>query len=209
MHIDLYSDIACPWCRIGKQNLARALQLWAEQNDEPVTVAYHAYQLDPELPEEGQAFDEAMIRKMGGADSMKRVVEHVTGAGAAVGLTFRFDRVGKMPNTRLAHRFVALLPEEKKEEAVEALFKSYFEDGGDVTQMTEILAVAEQIGVYAPDLQERLERGEGEDAVEAALRRGRQIGVQGVPFFVFNNRYALSGAYPAEELFGLMGGARV
>ncbi|QHW32505.1 DsbA family oxidoreductase [Paenibacillus rhizovicinus] len=209
MHIDLYSDVACPWCRIGKQNLARALELWAEQNDEPVTVAYHAFQLDPDLPEEGRAFDEAMMRKMGGPESMKRVVEHVTGAGAAVGLTFRFDRVGKMPNTRLAHRFVALLQDEQKEAVVDALFKSYFEDGSDVTQLDEMVAIAERLGLDAADIRTRLEQGEGEESVEADLKRARQIGVTGVPFFVFNNRYALSGAYPAEELLGLMGGARV
>lgn len=209
MHIDVYSDVVCPWCRIGKQNLARALQLWAEQSDEPVTVAYHAYQLDPDLPAEGRAFDEIMMRKMGGADSMKRVVDHVTKAGAAVGVTFRFDLITRMPNTRLAHRFVASLPEDMQETAVDALFKAYFEDGADVARIDEVLAVAERIGAWTPDLRARLESGEGEAAVEADIRRARQIGVTGVPFFVFNNRYALSGAYPAEELYGLMGGARV
>ncbi|SFJ24766.1 Predicted dithiol-disulfide isomerase, DsbA family [Paenibacillus sp. UNC496MF] len=209
MHIDLYSDVACPWCRIGKQNLSRALALWAEQHDEPVTVAYHAYQLDPHLPPEGRAFDEAMMRKMGGPESLKRVVEHVTKAGAAVGLTFRFDRARNMPNTRLAHRFVALLPEDRKDEAVEALFKAYFEDGEDVTALTTLLAIADSLGLDAGKLEARLARGEGDDEVEADLRRARQIGVTGVPFFVFNNRYALSGAYPAEELLGLMGGVRV
>lgn len=208
MHIDLYSDVACPWCRIGKQNLARALQLWAEQNDEPVTVTYRAFQLDPELPEEGRAFDEAMERKMGGPDSLKRVVDHVTKAGADVGLTFRFERVSKMPNTRLAHRFVALLPDEHKEAAVDALFKAYFEDGADVTQLDEILAIAERLSLDAAVIGARLARGEGGDAVDADLKRARQVGVTGVPFFVFNNRYALSGAYPPEELLGLMGGVK-
>ncbi|NBD26816.1 DsbA family oxidoreductase [Paenibacillus glycinis] len=209
MHIDLYSDVACPWCRIGKQNLTRALQLWEERCGEPVTVAYHAYQLDPHLPEEGRVYDEAMMRKMGGTDHLKRVADHVTSAGAAVGVTFRFDRVAKMPNTRLAHRFVSLLPEETKDAAIEALFKAYFEDGVDITELKAILAIAEGLGANLPDLRERLERGEGAEEVEADLKRARQIGVTGVPFFVFNNRYALSGAYPAEELLGLMGGARV
>ncbi|SDX25909.1 DsbA family oxidoreductase [Paenibacillus sp. CF384] len=206
MHIDLYSDVVCPWCRIGKQNLYRALELWSEKNDEPVTVTYHAYQLDPGLPEEGKPFDDVMAKKMGGPESMKRATQQVTQAGAAVGVTFHFDRVTRMPNTRLAHRFVAILPEERKAEAVEELFRAYFEEGLDVAQMSVIMLIAERLGAFTPELQARLERGEGGEAVDADLKRAQQIGVTGVPFFVFNNRYALSGAYPAEELLGLMSG---
>ncbi|RAP74049.1 DsbA family oxidoreductase [Paenibacillus montanisoli] len=207
MHIDVYSDVVCPWCRIGKQNLTRAIAMWSETNDEPVTVAFHAYQLDPGLPPEGRPFDEVMIKKMGGGpESLKRATQHVTQAGAAVGVTFRFDRVTRMPNTYLAHRFIALLPEDRKEEAVDELFRAYFEEGLDVAQMSVILSVAERLGVFSPDLQERLERGEGREAVDADLRKAQQLGITGVPFFIFNNRYALSGAYPAEEMFGLMGG---
>lgn len=206
MHIDVYSDVVCPWCRIGKQNLLRAIELWKEKNDEPVTVTYHAYQLDPNLPEEGRAFDEVMMRKMGGPESMKRAMEQVTRAGADVGVTFRFDQVSRMPNTRLAHRFVALLPEERRADAVEELFRAYFEDGADIAQLSAIMSIAEQLGVNTPDLEKRLMSGEGGQAVDAALRKAQQIGITGVPFFIFNNRYALSGAYPAEELLGLMGG---
>ncbi|WP_308636746.1 DsbA family oxidoreductase [Paenibacillus silvisoli] len=208
MHIDVYSDVVCPWCRIGKQNLTRAIALWSETNDEPITVAYHAYQLDPGLPPEGRTFDDVMVKKMGGAESLKRATQHVTQAGAAVGVTFRFDRVTRMPNTYLAHRFMALLPEEKKATAVDELFRAYFEEGQDVAQMSVILTVAERLGVSAPELQARLESGEGSAAVDADLQKAQQIGVTGVPFFVFNNRYALSGAYPAEELLGLMGGVK-
>ncbi|WP_219834483.1 DsbA family protein [Paenibacillus sp. R14(2021)] len=208
MHIDLYSDVVCPWCRIGKQNLARALEKWAQINDEPVTVSYHAYQLDPDLPEEGSSFKEVMTRKAGGPESMRRGIEHLTGAGAAVGVTFHFDKISRMPNTRLAHRLVAILPEDSRETAVEALFKAYFEEGIDIAQMHEIIAIAERLGFDGAATRTRLEQGEGAESVDADLKRAQQIGVTGVPFFVFNNRYALSGAYPAEELLGLMGGAR-
>ncbi|AZN38634.1 DsbA family oxidoreductase [Paenibacillus albus] len=206
MHIDLYSDVVCPWCRIGKQNLFRAIELWKEKTDEPVTVTYHAYQLDPNLPEEGRAFDDVMTRKMGGPESMKRAMEQVTRAGAAVGVTFRFDLVSRMPNTRLAHRFVALLPEERHAEAVEELFRAYFEEGVDVAQLSAIMSIAERIGVNTPDLEKRLASGEGGDSVDADLQKAQQLGITGVPFVIFNNRYALSGAYPAEEMLGLMSG---
>lgn len=204
MHIELYSDVVCPWCRIGKQNLFRALELWEAKGGEPVTITYRAYQLDPTLPEEGRPFEEAMQQKMGSAETLQRMLEHVTKAGAAVGLTFRFDRVTRMPNTRLAHRFIALVPEENKTAAVEALFHANFEEGRDVAQLSELLAVARELGLDEEDFRSRLLSGEGSESVEADIEQAHKIGVTGVPFFVFNNKYALSGAYPAEELIGLM-----
>ncbi|MFC5647804.1 DsbA family protein [Paenibacillus solisilvae] len=204
MHIDLYSDVVCPWCRIGKQNLFRALELWDAKGGEPVTITYRAYQLDPSLPEEGRAFDEAMQKKMGGPETLQRMLEHVTKAGADVGVTFRFDRVTRMPNTRLAHRFVTLVPEADKTAAVDALFRAYFEEGRDVAQLDELLAVARELGLDEDDIRSRLLNEEGSTSVDADIEQARKIGVTGVPFFVFNNKYALSGAYPAEELMGLM-----
>ncbi|BBH23798.1 DSBA oxidoreductase [Paenibacillus baekrokdamisoli] len=204
MHIDLYSDVVCPWCRIGKQNLFRALKQWEAKGGEPVTITYKAYQLDPNLPEEGRSFDEVMQKKMGGAETLQRMLEHVTKSGAAVGVTFRFDRVTRMPNTRLAHRFIALVPEESKTAAVDSLFRATFEEGRDVAQLSEVLAVAIELGLDEADIRTRLLAGEGSESVDADIEQAHKIGVTGVPYFVFNNKYALSGAYPADELIGLM-----
>jgi predicted DsbA family dithiol-disulfide isomerase len=204
MHIDLYSDVVCPWCRIGKQNLSRALELWAEKGGETVSVAYHAYLLDPSLPEEGRPFTDVMVRKMGGENALKEALDHVTRAGAAVGLTFRFERVKRMPSTRLAHRFVAVVPEELKAAAVDALFRAHFEEGLDIAQISVIGEIAAEIGANESGLLARLHSGEGSDALEADLAQAQRMGITGVPFFVFNNRYALSGAYPPEKMLQLM-----
>ncbi|MBW7475116.1 DsbA family oxidoreductase [Paenibacillus oenotherae] len=205
MRIDLYSDMVCPWCRIGKHNLYRALKLWEEKGGEPATVHYHAYQLDPQLPAEGRPFEEVMLRKTGGDIArLQGMQEQVAQAGAAVGITFRFDLVERMPNTRLAHRMVALLPEEKRADAVEALFRANFEEGRDIAQWSELTAIAADLGEDADRLSAQLEEGGGNEAVDADLAQAAQIGITGVPFFVFNNQYALSGAYPAEKLVELL-----
>ncbi|MBW7456529.1 DsbA family oxidoreductase [Paenibacillus sepulcri] len=203
MHIDLYSDVVCPWCRIGKHNLFQALELWAEKGGEPVTVSYHGYLLDPTLPEEGLPFNDVMRSKIGTEAQLKQMTEHVTQAGAAVGVTFRFDLVKRMPSTRLAHRFVALLPAELQAAAIDELFRAYFEEGRDVAQLDEIRAVRAAIGAEESVIA-RLQNGEGADVLEADLAQARSLGITGVPFFVFNNRYALSGAYPADKIVQLL-----
>lgn len=204
MHIDLYSDMVCPWCRIGKQNLQRALELWKEKGGEPVTVRYHAYQLDPGLPEEGLPFAEAMRPKVGDLSRLQGMLDHVTQAGAAVGVNFRFDLVTRMPQTRLAHRMVALLPQEKQTAAIGALFRAYFEEGRDIAKWSELSVIAAGLGEDADRLSEQLQQGGGNEAVDADLKAAAEMGITGVPFFVFNNRYAASGAYPAEKLVELI-----
>ncbi|GGD92968.1 DsbA family oxidoreductase [Paenibacillus nasutitermitis] len=203
MHIDLYSDVVCPWCRIGKHNLFKALEQWSGQGGEPVTVSYRAYLLDPTLPEEGLPFNEVMKSKAGTEEALKQMTGQVTEAGAAVGVTFRFDKVTRMPSTRLAHRFVALLPEELAAAAIDELFRAYFEEGRDVAQLDEIRSIAEAIGAEESILT-RLQQGEGADKLEADLAQAKGLGITGVPFFVFNNRYALSGAYPADKIVQLL-----
>ena len=206
MHIDVYSDLVCPWCRIGKQNLSRAIELWKAAGGGPVSIAYRAFQLDPQLPPEGRPFAESMAVKMGSEEGVRRATGQVTEAGAAVGVTFRYDRVTRMPNTKLAHRLIKLLPAAQQAAAVDALFRAYFEEGQDIARLDAIEAATAAIGPEAAAAIARLRTDDaaGEAEVDAELEQAARIGVTGVPFFVFNNRFALSGAYPAEELAGLM-----
>jgi len=204
MQIEIYSDMVCPWCYIGKQNINKAIEQWNNQGGESVSVTYRAYQLDPSLPPEGLPFKEAMASKMGNEAQMKQALEQVTQAGASVGVTFQFEKITRMPNTKLAHRFVALLPEELKEAAVVTIFRAYFEEGRDIALSSEIEAIAKQLGDAAIAVLEQLAQGEGEASVTADLELGRTLGITGVPFFVFNNKYALSGAYPPDKLLQLM-----
>lgn len=204
MNIDIYSDIACPWCRIGKKNLFDALAQWQAPGQESVNITYRAFQLDPHVPEQGEDFAAAMQRKMGSGANMERATSQVAKAGEAVGLEFRFDLVQKMPNTKLAHRLIAIAPEARRGELVDALFAAYFQQGLDVSSLPVLLELAAGIGLDAAALAEQLQAGRGTAEVDADLATASRIGVSGVPFFVFNNKFALSGAYPAAEFVKLL-----
>lgn len=199
MKIDVYSDMVCPWCRIGKKNMYDALQAWNQETNTITPVYYHAYQLDPTLPPEGLPFNDAMEKKMGGAERLRPMLERVTQAGAEVGVTFRFDHVPRMPNTLLAHRITALLPQERQQEWVDAVMEAYFEEGKDIGSQQVLLDIAEELQLDSQQLNSRLDAGEGTDAVRKDIEAAQAIGITGVPFFIVNDKYALSGAYPAAQ----------
>lgn len=231
MKIDVYSDMVCPWCYIGKTNMTRAIDEWEQLTGEKPEVVYHAYQLDPDVEPEGRPFKSHMSRKFGGEDKLPPMLNRVTEAGAAVGVEFRFDRVTRMPNTLLAHRVTALLPKEQQTAWVDAVMRSYFTEGRDIASREVLLDIAGKMAVGAvgtgktspsvesesaagkeagndaavtsalsvEELERRLDAGEGAEAVEADLSASRAMGITGVPFFVIDNKYALSGAYPPEQ----------
>ncbi|MFC4100473.1 DsbA family oxidoreductase [Paenibacillus xanthanilyticus] len=198
MQIDFYYDLFCPWCRIGHKYLLEAIDRWHAQGGEKFSLAYRAYQLDPTLPPEGMPFRHAAHGKAGEA------LRQVAAAGEAAGLPLRFELITRMPNTRLAHRFVALLPEPLKAGAVEALFRAVFEEGRDIAALAEIEAIAASLGADAIAVIEALERGEGEDRVATDGAVAARLGVKGGPLFVFGSRFALSGAYPPDKLLQAM-----
>lgn len=199
MKIDVYSDMVCPWCRIGKKNLETALAAWARQTGETPEPVYHAFLLDPSVPPEGLPFRETMTGKFGNARQVDDMLARVTEAGAAVGLTFRFDRISRMPNTLLAHRITALLPRERQGDWIDAVMTDYFEHGRDIGDADVLLDIAAGLGFDSADLRARLDAGEGTRQVEDDLAAAQAMGINGVPFFVLNRRYALSGAWPADR----------
>ena len=199
MKIDLYSDMVCPWCRIGKKNMYDAIMMWARETGETIPVTYHAFQLDPTLPPEGKPFRETMEKKFGGSARLDPMLQRVAEAGAGIGLTFNWDRVKRMPNTLLSHRITAILPDDLHKDWVEAVMDAYFEHGQDIADLEVLLGLAEQIGGDAAEIRRRLDAGEGMREVEDDLAAASAMGISGVPFFIMNNKYALSGAYPAEQ----------
>lgn len=199
MKIDVFSDMVCPWCRIGEKNMNDAIMAWAQEVNETVPVTYHAYQLDPTLPPEGKPFRDAMEAKMGGAERLQPMLQRVTEAGADVGVTFRFDKVSQMPNTLLAHRITAILPAERHQDWIHAVMGAYFEDGRDIAKLDVLLELAAGIGQDPETLRAKLAAGEGTDEVEKDFSSARGMGITGVPFFVINGKYALSGAYPSAQ----------
>ncbi|MDB4866706.1 MAG: DsbA family oxidoreductase [Cohnella sp.] len=199
MKIEVYSDMVCPWCRIGKKNMSDALAQWEQQAGETVPVSYRAYQLDPNLPPEGKPFRQNMEAKMGGADRLQPMLQRVTDAGAEIGVTFRFDQVDSMPNTLLAHRITKLLPADRQGQWVDTAMAAYFEQGRNIADMEMLLELAAGMGLDAEDLRKRLEAGEGTSEVQQDFDSAKAIGITGVPFFLINDKYALSGASPASQ----------
>lgn len=199
MQIRVYSDMVCPWCRIGKKNLSDAIQEWSDRTGEDIKVSYHAFLLDPSLPPDGLPYKESMSAKFGDESRIAPMLDRVREAGAAVGVTFRWDRVTRMPNTVLAHRVTALLPEDRREEWVDAVMTAYFEYGRDIAKPEVLLELANDLGHDSGSLALQLKEGMGNAEVEQDLEQAQRMGISGVPFFVIDNKYGLSGAYPAAE----------
>lgn len=199
LQIDVVSDIVCPWCYVGKRRLEEAL---AQLGDEvPVQVTYHPFQLDPTVPDEGADFQSYMNRRFGGNALPKfRSVEQ---AAATVGLDFNFAQLPKAINTLPLHRLLHVARQEGTgPEAKEALMRAYFVDRVDLTDAETVVAVFAPLGWSREKTLGLLHGSEAETEVRQEIEYYQQLGVSGVPFFIFNNKYAVSGAQPAEVLAG-------
>jgi predicted DsbA family dithiol-disulfide isomerase len=201
MHIDVYHDTVCPWCRIGWRHLQIALERW---QGEPVTVRHQPFFLNPDVPAEGYDFIPYMSQKFAGRVDLNTLFERPTQAGANVGLTFNFDRVGKSPNTLLSHRLIELAPEDKREEVVSAIYDAYFEHGRDIGQLDTLVEIAAEVGLDADAIRAALEGDDAKADVLEKVTRAQRLGVQGVPLFVMDNRLAFSGAQPPEVMLQAM-----
>ncbi len=195
MQIQVFHDTVCPWCRIGKEHLFKALKEWGQ----PVEIQWRAFQLDPTTPKEGLPFKETMTKKFNGRADLPQLFGQVVQAGANAGVKFDFDKVQVMPNTILSHQIITLMPEAGRTNYVEAVNRAYFEEGKDIGQLEVLLELAVEAGGNADTLRAQVERGEGLEQVEEDLNFGRQVGITGVPFFVLAGKYALTGAQPVSS----------
>ena len=197
MLVEVWQDSVCPWCRIGERNLQIALAQWP---GEPVTVRYRAFFLDPNIPIEGRGFAEAMASKGGGRAPLETFFAEPRRRGAAVGLTFNFELMTRMPNTLLSQRLVAIAPADKQAAVLEGIYAAVFEHGADVGQIDTLQRIAAEAGLDAAWVAEQLSGDGGREEALADAREAQTLGISGVPFFVFDRRYALSGAQPPEML---------
>ena len=203
--IDIVSDVVCPWCYIGKRRLESALERYREQHPQGPAprVTYHPFELNPDIPREGIARADYIARKFGarGYSAHERLVH----AGAQLGIPFAFDKIERQPNTLAAHALIEWARRRDVQGAVkEALLKAFFVDGLDLTDTGTLIRVAAGAG---------LDRDEAEACiVDEDLRRlvaeeedkARSMGVQGVPFFILNNRLAVEGAQSPDVLLKAM-----
>lgn len=197
MLVEVYSDVVCPWCYIGRSSLEQAL---GDGGPEDVEIVWRAFQLNPDLPEGGMARDEYLRRKFGSADAGS-LFDRVTEAARQVGLTLHLERIQRAPNTLNAHRLVRYARERGGEEAVvEALFRAYLVDGRDVGDRDVLAAVAAECGLDGEAARSWLNGEDAAQAVRAEDARARELGIQGVPTFVLDQRYMITGAQAPESL---------
>ena len=201
MLIEVVQDTACPWCRIGKRHLELALERW---QGEPVEVRYRAFFLNPSIPPEGYDFHPYMQAKGGGRVPLEQFFAAPREHGEAVGLAFHFEKITRAPNTLLSHRLIALTPEDKKKGMVDAVYAAYFEHGLDIGDLETLVKIA-----GAQELDPQAVRaaltGEAEhDQVLAEVEEAHALGISGVPFIIFDHRYAISGAQPVEAILEVM-----
>ncbi|MBB6096936.1 putative DsbA family dithiol-disulfide isomerase [Deinobacterium chartae] len=193
MDIEIYADIACPWCYVGEVRLKRAL---AERPDLPVRLLWRPFQLQPGMPERGQPWPEFVQAKFG--SQAEAAFAQVARAGESEGLTFRFDRVRNAPNTRRAHALILGAPAELQAALALRLFRAYFEQGDDVTDPERLCTLAEEVGMNPAAARAALEDPGLLERVDAGNVQAARLGIQGVPFVIFGGTHALSGAQPLE-----------
>jgi predicted DsbA family dithiol-disulfide isomerase len=213
MHIDIISDVVCPWCYIGKRNLEKALSLYEADSPDTVqdrdaktpTISWHPFQLNPQLPVEGISRDEYTSSKFGGPERAREIYARVANAGVQAGIDFRFDKITRQPNTIAAHQLILLAADSDAQDGVvESLFKGYFLEGRDLTDRETLLELAERGGVARKDGAACLARDDMRSEIEKQDHHARSLGVEGVPFFIFNQKLAVSGAQPPEILVRAM-----
>lgn len=198
LRIDIWSDIVCPWCWIGKHRLRKALEMPGAPE---VEIHWHPYLLDPEADATPVPLREAYARKFGGAERTERILADTQAAARADGLPMDFERGQGRVSTLDAHRVLGLASAHGVAEAVsEALFRAHFEHGRNLADRTVLVEAAAAGGLPADRVDALLDSDEGKAEVQASLRQAQAIGVRGVPFFVMDGRLAVSGAQ-APELF--------
>lgn len=195
MTIDVFADIACPWCYIGEAHLAAAL---AQRPGLGVTRRWRPFQLQPDLPPTGG--DIAFLdRKFGGPERRQAAFAHVTEAGERAGVRFDFEQLAGAPNTADAHRLILLARTYGREwEMVDALFEGYFAEGRDLNDATDFEALAEHGGLPGADAVALLADDRFRKDVAQSQEIARRSGIGGVPLFLFGDKFALSGAQPVE-----------
>jgi predicted DsbA family dithiol-disulfide isomerase len=204
--IDIISDVVCPWCFVGKRRLESALKLYRERNPDAAEpkITWHPFQLNPDMPPEGVDRDEYVRRKFG-AERAGQVYGRITAVGREIGIPFDFAKVTRQPNTLAAHSLIALAIDAGKQDAVvEAFFRAFFLEGKDLTSSETLAEVAVGAGLDAGDVKAFLGSANARAHIEAEDKQARQIGVEGVPFFIFNRRLAVSGAQAPEALLEAM-----
>jgi predicted DsbA family dithiol-disulfide isomerase len=198
MQIDIVSDTVCPWCFIGKRRIERAMTL---RPGVKFDVFWRPYRLDPNVPREGVDRRAYLKAKFGDSPRSSAMGDAIRSEGAGEGIEFAFDKIAKTPNTLDSHRLIRWAGGAGlQDEVVERLFKAYFIDGRDVGDRSVLSAIAAEAGMDG-ELVTRLLAGDADlEPVEREAGMANEMGISGVPTFIFDSKFMISGAREPELL---------
>ena len=197
--IDIWSDIACPWCYIGKRHLEGGIAALGDEAPD-VEIVYHSFELAPDTPIDFEGSEVDFLAKHKGlpAEQVHQMLDRVTGIAADAGLEYDFDAL-KHTRTLKAHELLHFAKEQGLQlQLSERLFRAYFTEGRHVGRVDELIELAAEVGIDADAARDALESDRYADAVQADIAQAGAYGINGVPFFVFEGKYGVSGAQPAE-----------
>jgi predicted DsbA family dithiol-disulfide isomerase len=201
MRIDIYSDTVCPWCYLGKRRFELAVA--ARPQYEP-HVTWRPFELNPDLPPEGVDRAAFLASRMGTPERVAEAHTELTRQGAASGIEFRFDLMERMPNTRRSHLLIAHAARFGRQTAVnERLMRAYFEEGCDIGDIEVLVRLGVEAGLAERESRSALVLRSGQDGVVAAERHAAVLGITGVPTFIFDGQYTISGAQEVGTLAGV------
>jgi predicted DsbA family dithiol-disulfide isomerase len=197
MQIDIFSDTVCPWCYLGKRRFELAL---GQRPQYEPRVFWRPFELHPDLPTEGVDRAAFIAARFEGRDLFAETENTLKSLGETVGIAFRFEAIARVPNTRRSHLLIALSGRFGCQAAVKDRFmRAYFEEGRDIGDVDELVALAAEAGVPEYQARRALVLRAGQDGVIAAERHAQLQGVSGVPTFVFDRHYVVSGAQETEN----------
>jgi predicted DsbA family dithiol-disulfide isomerase len=208
--IDVVSDVVCPWCYIGKRKLEQALsKLRSREPEIEIAVRWHPFQLNPDLPATGMSRAAYIEAKFGDKARAAEIYARARSVGTQVGIAFDFDRIAQQPNTLDAHRLIAWAQQRGDADAlVEALFHRFFLEGRFIGDREELAAAAAACDLPEAEARALLASDTLRAEVEAESREAQEVGITGVPFFIFNGRTAVSGAHDPATLLEAIAAAR-
>jgi predicted DsbA family dithiol-disulfide isomerase len=196
--IDVVSDVVCPWCYIGKHRLEAALAL---RRDVETEVHWRPYFLDPRVPREGMARVDYLSRKFGSDERIRPAHERLSRLGREEGIEFHFEKIARQPNTLDAHRLIGWAEEAgRAAPVVEKIFSLFFSEGADLTQIEMLLLAAQAGGLDLERVRSDLAGERDVAEIESSATSAAERGISGVPFFIFNNRFAVAGAQTPDML---------
>jgi len=205
--IDIVSDVVCPWCYIGKRKLEAALALPGAAGLPQVEVRWHPFQLNPDLPTEGVSRQQYLEEKFGGPQRAAEIYDRVRAAGRSAGLELNIDGIARQPNTQAAHALIAFAQQAGGDtggDMKERLLQAYFVENRFIGDIEVLVDIARQAGLDADAARTFVSDPAQLEAVAQADAQVRGMGIGGVPFFIFNQKLAVSGAQDPATLLDAM-----